>query len=99
MVGERILHLVGASLESRRKVSMTIAEALEHVCQMTCGHGWMERKHATDDPIGARLVYGIEVARLGCGPEGAHHNPRRVGAQMQRLAAQQGRTQRGRRRA
>ena len=68
---------------------MAALEILEHVGQLA-GRGLrIERQDPVDDMVGARLVGGVEVARLGRRLERAHDHARRIGAQIESLPVQE----------
>ena len=90
MIGERIFHLCGASLEGLQQVAVTAEEVLQNVGQLTVRCLGVEPENPFDDMVGAGLVRRIEVARLGCGLEGPNNHARRIGPQMKGLAIEDG---------
>ena len=83
------LHLQCTSLEDLQQVAMPSKEALQDVSQLRCHGRGIERQDAFDNVIRTRFVCWIEIARLGRGLEWAHNDPRRIGAQMQRLSVEE----------
>ena len=86
---ESLLHFICARLEGLEQVAMTAEKVLEDVGQLRCNRRGIERQNPVDNMVRTRLVGWIEVARLGRGLEWAHNDPRRIGAQMQRLSVEE----------
>jgi hypothetical protein len=69
---------------------MPTLEVFQHVLELA-GHGLrVKRENAFHDMIGAFPVGRVEIARLRRRLERAHDDARGVGAQIERLAMQEG---------
>jgi hypothetical protein len=77
---ERVFHLVGARLEYLQQVAVAALKILEHVGQLTGNGLRIKRKNPVNDVIGAGLISGIEVPRLGRRLKRPHDDPCRVRA-------------------
>ena len=85
-----LLHLVGARLERLQQVAVAALEILQDVGELAGDGFGIQRQNPVDDMVGARLVGRVEIARFGRRLERAHDDPRRVGAQIERLPVQEG---------
>lgn len=82
-------HLFCARLEDLKKITVTPAEVLQHVCQQDRDSCRVQRQNAIDDVVCARPIRGVEVARFGGRFKRAHHNAFRVGVQMKCLSVEE----------
>jgi hypothetical protein len=87
--GQRILYVVSACLESRQEIAVAVLEILQDLGQLAARCLWIKLQDSIHDVVCPLLVHGAELARLRGGPEGAHHYPRRVGAQGEILTRQE----------
>ena len=86
---EGVLHLRGARFEYIEQVPVAAFEVFEHLAQLLRRGFGIESQHPVDDMIGADLVRGVEIARLGRRFKGPDDDPGWIRAQIEALAIQE----------
>jgi len=85
---KRLFHFVGTEPERLEEIAVTPLEVLQNVRQLAGRGIGIKLQNALDDMVGSGLVGRVEIARLRCRLERADDDPRRIGAQIERVPIQ-----------